>query len=58
MKCEGFSGPCGKYKAVRFRMNTNYIDRERNYRVLCPSCQQESGEFWDEQWSDYYRGCL
>jgi hypothetical protein len=34
MKCEGFSEPCGKYKATRNHQNTSFVDDERNYQIL------------------------
>ena len=58
MKCEGFSAPCGKYKAIRYHMNTAFVDDDRNYQILCPKCQEESDEYWAEQWQQYYAGCL
>lgn len=58
MKCKGFSGPCGKYKAVRFRMRTAFSDFERNFMILCPKCQEESRKYWDEKWREYYHGML
>ena len=58
MECEGFSAPCGKYKAIKYRMNTAFVNDERNYRVLCPKCQEESVIYWREQWGQYYAGVL
>ena len=58
MRCEGFSEPCGKYRAVRTLQNTRFVEEERNYKVLCPKCQQEADEYWAEMWRDYWAGCL
>ena len=58
MKCKGFSAPCGKYKAVRFRTRTFYINEEDNYTVLCPKCQEESREYYNELWREYYHDAL
>jgi hypothetical protein len=54
MKCKGFSRPCGKYKAVKYRMLTRYVETERNYEILCPVCQEESDRYWKEQWKEYW----
>lgn len=48
VKCQGWSAPCSSLFAVRYRMPTGYIDEERNYRNLCPLCQEECEEYWDE----------
>lgn len=56
MKCEGFSAPCENLNAEKRRQNTKYIDDEDNFKVLCPDCQQESNEHWEDSWNDYYRG--
>jgi len=58
MICEGFYGDCERTDAIEFRMNTRYADEERNYRVLCPVCQQHSEEYWADKWAEYYAGCL
>jgi hypothetical protein len=58
MKCEGFSAPCGKYKSTRFRMRTFYVNEEDNYRILCPKCQEEAREYWNEMWQEYYSNVL
>jgi hypothetical protein len=58
MKCEGFSKPCGKYRAVKTLQNTRFAEEERNYNVLCPKCQLEADKYWAEMWREYWTGCL
>lgn len=52
MRCEGFSHSCDNNDAVRFRMHTAYVDEEKNYMNLCPDCQKDSNEYWQEQWNE------
>jgi len=58
MKCEGFSAPCGKYKATSFRLRTFYVNKEDNFRILCPKCQEEARKYWNEVWREYYSNVL
>jgi hypothetical protein len=30
-----------------------YPDNEKNYATLCPECQKQANEYWDQMWSDY-----
>lgn len=32
--------------------NTMYEDDWKNYGTLCPSCQKENDEYWQERWDD------
>lgn len=52
MKCEGFLHSCDRDDAVQFRMHTAYVDDRLNYMCLCPDCQQDSKEYWQDQWDD------
>ena len=54
MKCQDFNHPCDSDEAERYRMNTQYIDEESNYMVLCKDCQKDSDECWQEMWEEYY----
>lgn len=58
MKCKGFSGPCGKYKAVKYRTSTAYTEEARNFLILCPKCQEESRDYWAELWRQYHADVL
>jgi hypothetical protein len=58
MQCDGFMGSCGSQDAVRYRMHTQYWREESNYMNLCPLCQKECDDYWDEQWAEYYREVL
>ena len=58
MQCEGFSHKCDSQDAVRYRMRTAYVDEERNYMILCPFCQKESDDYWQEQWDDLERDIM
>lgn len=42
----------------RFRQNTAYIDDEMNWAYGCKYCQQESHEYWQEMWNEYYSSIL
>jgi DNA-directed RNA polymerase subunit M/transcription elongation factor TFIIS len=57
-KCEGFSGPCKNTNAKYRLQHTAYADENSNWKYLCPDCQNESNEYWDEQWKEYYAGRL
>jgi hypothetical protein len=52
MKCEGFLHSCDRDDAVRYHMHTAYVDEEQNYASLCPDCQQDSEEYWQDMWDD------
>lgn len=52
MKCDGFLHSCDNDGAVRFRMHTAYVDDEKNYMNLCPACQQDSNEYWQDMWDE------
>lgn len=61
MKCEGWEGEkCNSNKAERYRMNTVYVEDEKNYRILCPDCQKACDAYWKEMWDelhvDIYQG--
>lgn len=58
IRCGGWSGPCESINASKVRMNTAYVDEDRNWVVLCPECCEECSEYWADMWADYYRGCL
>lgn len=44
---------CFKFGKLR-RQNTAYNDDELNWAFLCPSCQEEANEYWQERWNEYY----
>ena len=50
LKCEH----CGSKNAEKRRQRTAYADDEKNWRTLCPKCQEENDEYWNEMWDDYY----
>ena len=54
MKCEGFGGKCEANDAVRYRMMTQYENEESNFMTLCPACQKESDDHWEEKRKEYY----
>jgi len=54
MQCEGFGGVCHRQDAMEQRQNTAYEEESRNWRVLCPTCQEESNLYWQEKWAEYY----
>ena len=58
MKCKGFNSLCGKYKAIKFRARTFYSNEGDNWRILCPKCQEECKEYWNDMWKDYYNSVL
>ena len=58
MKCDGFQKHCDSQDAERYKQNTNYVDEDRNWVTLCPNCRAENDEFWEEQWAEYYSGCM
>lgn len=42
---------CGAKNASRNRQRTAYVKGD-NMATLCPSCQEEADEYWDEMWSN------
>lgn len=46
---------CGATNASHNRQRSNYHDSD-NMVTLCPSCQQETDEYYDELWNEYYSG--
>ncbi len=42
----------------RRRQNTNYVEEDSNYAVLCDPCQKEADAYWADMWASYYSGCL
>lgn len=49
---------CKKDGARRRRQNTAYCEDERNYIIACDKCAEEINEHWDDQWAEYWSGCL
>ena len=58
MKCNGWDDPCNNNNAVRYRMNTNYLNEELNWNTLCPDCQKLCDDHWKEMWKEYYHDKL
>lgn len=52
--CHGFDGPCVRKDARKNRQRTAYVNREKNFVILCPRCQKLADECWDERWYEYY----
>lgn len=50
LKCER----CDCFGARYHRQNTNYIEEERNWVVLCKDCEEENDSYWEGMWEDYY----
>ena len=44
---------CGATNASRNRQRSSYHDSD-NMATLCPACQKEADEYYDELWSEYY----
>lgn len=42
----------------RYRMNSAYLDDKLNYSIGCKYCQQESYEYYQELWADYWNSRL
>lgn len=55
--CTGMYQPCGRI-AKRRRQNTQYVDEESNWVIMCDECFAENEEYWAGMWADYYRNCL
>lgn len=49
---------CGAKNASRNRQRTAYVDDEKNFSTLCPRCQDENDEYWDERWNEYYSSVM
>jgi hypothetical protein len=49
---------CGIRNARKNRQRTSYHDDESNWANLCPSCQEEADEHWEEMWEEYYSSRL
>jgi hypothetical protein len=45
---------CRRKLATRNRQRTSYVDGESNWATLCPDCQEEADEYWEEMWKEYY----
>ena len=48
---------CGAKNASNNRQRTAYVNSD-NMCTLCPTCQDEADEYWDDMWSDYYSDSL
>lgn len=55
--CTGMFHPCGK-PAKRRRQNTQYVNDESNFVIMCDECFAENEEHWRGMWADYYRDVL
>lgn len=51
-----FNG-CGKIGEWRAQQ-TAYENKEANFACLCEEHQQETDEYWNEMWREYYSGLL
>lgn len=49
---------CGSLNASNNRQKTEYHNECDNMKVLCPDCQREEDEYWDDMWVDYYSSVL
>lgn len=49
---------CKENGATRRRQNTQYCDDKLNFATLCPPCQEQEDEYWEERWAEYYSGLL
>lgn len=49
---------CGCRGATRQRMNTRYVDEERNWTIQCDQCMKQTQEEWADQWDEYYRSVM
>ena len=62
--CEGMGGPCPEKKGVEWvPAKTRYEwdgegENPNRESFLCPNCAEIYNEYWDELWTDYYRGLL
>jgi hypothetical protein len=39
---------------TRRRLNTDYVDEEKNWSVLCDPCLDDVESYWEERLADYY----
>ncbi len=44
---------CGATNASKNRQRTAYVNSD-NTAILCPKCQKEADEYWDNMWDEYY----
>lgn len=51
--CNGSEGPCFKL-GKRRRLNTAYIDDERNFSFQCKACYDLTIDHYDELWKSIY----
>ena len=40
------------------RLNTQYIEEERNWFLSCYECYVETCNYYQEMWDEYYAGLL
>lgn len=45
---------CGSWNSKRNRQRTAYAQEESNWLRLCPKCQKDADDYWDEMWREYY----
>jgi hypothetical protein len=58
-RCQGVSGPCGRWDSRVRPCMTAYEDMSRNVAPrLCDDCAEEYRDYWDEMWREYYGGLL
>ena len=55
--CQGTDGPCYN-KATKRRQNTAYVDDKMNWVTMCDECAKDNDDRLDEQWREYYAGCM
>lgn len=44
---------CQKRGAIKRRQLTAYCDDLKNFATLCPQCQEDTDEYWQERWDEY-----
>lgn len=49
---------CGCRGASKRRQCTAYHDDSMNWKTLCPVCQDEADEYWQERWDEYHSSVL
>lgn len=54
--CHGYQGPCFKLGKTRDQ-NTAYVNSD-NTHFMCENCSDACNADWQEQWDDFYSGCL
>lgn len=57
LPCTGWMRACSNRNAIRRRQNTSYVDEERNWVTLCPTCMAANAEYWEQVWAELYSGC-